>query len=129
MRISDWSSDVCSSDLMQIENIAIDRLSISKANMRQGKKPPDVSDILPSIIKRGVIIPVIVRPNCNEGHFEICAGKRRYYASIAAQAAVKEDGHRPGITIAATDDADALEIPMIAQQCHTAPDAANQREK
>src|SRR3546814_4013511 len=41
---------------MQIDNIAIDRLSISKANMRQGKKPPDVSEILPSIIKRGVKI-------------------------------------------------------------------------
>src|SRR3546814_13694480 len=80
---------------MQIENIAIDRLSISKAIMRQGKKPPDVSDILPSIIKRGVIIPVIVRPNCNEGHFEICAGKRRFYASLAAQPAGK-DGWEEG---------------------------------
>jgi hypothetical protein len=31
---------------MNIDYIPIDRLSVSKANMRQGKKPPDVSDIL-----------------------------------------------------------------------------------
>ena len=92
---------------MQVENIAIDQLSISKANMQQGKKPHDVSDILPSIIKRGVIIPVIVRPNCDEGHFEICAGKRRYYASLAAQAAGKEDVTLPCIQIAANNDAGA----------------------
>src|SRR3546814_609324 len=113
---------------MQIENIAIDRLSISKANMRQGKKPPDVSDILPSIIKRGVIIPVIVRPNCNEGHFEICAGKRRYYASLAAQAAGKEDVTLPCIQIAANDDAEALEISMIENMLRQAPDAVTQWE-
>lgn len=113
---------------MQIENIPIDRLSISKANMRQGKKPPDVSDILPSVIKRGVIIPVIVRPNCNEGHFEICAGKRRYYASLAAQAAGKEDVTLPCIQIAVNDDAEALEISMIENMLRQAPDAVTQWE-
>ena len=113
---------------MQIDNIPIDRLSISKANMRQGKKPPDVSDILPSVIKRGVIIPVIVRPNCNEGHFEICAGKRRYFASLAAQAAGKADVTLPCITIAANDDAEALEISMIENMLRQAPDPVTQWE-
>jgi ParB family transcriptional regulator, chromosome partitioning protein len=113
---------------MQIDYIPIDRLSVSKANMRQGKKPPDVSDILPSVIKRGVIIPVIVRPNCNEGHFEICAGKRRYFASLAAQAAGKEDVQLPCITIAANDDADALEISMIENMLRQAPDPVTQWE-
>ena len=113
---------------MQVENIAIDQLSISKANMQQGKKPHDVSDILPSIIKRGVIIPVIVRPNCDEGHFEICAGKRRYYASLAAQAAGKEDVTLPCIQIAANNDAEALEISMIENMLRQAPDAVTQWE-
>src|SRR3546814_17995593 len=81
MRISDWSSDVCSSDL-----------------------------------------------NCNEGHFEICAGKRRYYASLAAQAAGKEDVTLPFIQIAANDDADALEISMIENMLRQAPDAVTQWE-
>lgn len=113
---------------MQIDNIPLDRLSISKANMRTAKKPPDVSDILPSVIKRGVIIPVIVRPNCNEGHFEICAGKRRYFASLAAQAAGKEDVTLPCITIAANDDAEALEISMIENMLRQAPDPVTQWE-
>ena len=56
---------------MHIDQIPLNRLSVSKANMRAGKKPPDISDILPSIIKRGVISPLFVRPNCSAGHFEI----------------------------------------------------------
>lgn len=113
---------------MNIDYIPIDRLSVSKANMRQGKKPPDVSDILPSVIKRGVIIPVIVRPNCQDGHFEICAGKRRYFASLAAQAAGKDDVSLPCITIAANDDADALEISMIENMLRQSPDPVTQWE-
>lgn len=113
---------------MQIDYIPIDRLSVSKANMRAGKKPPDIADILPSVIKRGVIIPVIVRPNCSEGHFEICAGKRRYFASLAAQAAGKEDVQLPCITIAANDDAEALEISMIENMLRQAPDPVTQWE-
>lgn len=113
---------------MNIDYIPIDRLSVSKANMRQGKKPPDVSDILPSVIKRGVIIPVIVRPSCQDGHFEICAGKRRYFASLAAQAAGKEDVSLPCITIAANDDADALEISMIENMLRQSPDPVTQWE-
>ena len=113
---------------MNIDYIPIDRLSVSKANMRQGKKPPDISDILPSVIKRGVIIPVIVRPNCQDGHFEICAGKRRYFASLAAQAAGKEAVSLPCITIAANDDADALEISMIENMLRQSPDPVTQWE-
>ena len=41
---------------MHIDQIPLDHLSVSKANMRSGKKPPDISDILPSIIKRGGIV-------------------------------------------------------------------------
>jgi ParB family transcriptional regulator, chromosome partitioning protein len=71
---------------MKIDSIPLDRLSVSKTNMRQGKKPPDITDILPSIIKRGVLSPLFVRPNCNAGHYEIVAGKRRFFASeIAAK--------------------------------------------
>jgi ParB family transcriptional regulator, chromosome partitioning protein len=113
---------------MQIEYIPLDRLSISKANMRPGKRPPDVSDILPSIIKRGVVFPLIVRPNCADDHFEICAGKRRYFASLAAQAAGKEDVSLPCIKIAANDDAEALEISMIENILRQDPDPVTQWE-
>ena len=84
---------------MHIDQIPLDHLSVSKANMRIGKKPPDISDILPSVIKRGVISPLFVRSSPalksgeggNAGHFEIIAGQRRYYASLEA-AKLSEDG-------------------------------------
>ena len=40
---------------MQIEHIPLERLSVSTLNMRRGRKTPDVSDILPSVMKRGVL--------------------------------------------------------------------------
>jgi ParB family transcriptional regulator, chromosome partitioning protein len=113
---------------MHIDHIALDRLSVSKANMRAGKKPPDISDILPSIIKRGVISPLFVRPNCQLGHFEIVAGKRRYYASLQAARQGKEDICLPCITLAEGDDAEALEISMIENMLRQAPDQVTQWE-
>lgn len=113
---------------MHIDYIPIDRLAVSKANMRAGKKPPDVSDILPSVIKRGVIIPLIVRPSGSDGDFEICAGKRRYFASLAAFAAGREAEPLPCIAIAANDDAEALEISMIENMLRQSPDPVTQWE-
>src|SRR5690606_36294207 len=39
--------------IMKLDFIAPEKLAISKANMRYAKKPPDVSDILPTIRARG----------------------------------------------------------------------------
>jgi ParB family transcriptional regulator, chromosome partitioning protein len=113
---------------MHIDQIPLDHFSVSKANMRSGKKPPDISDILPSIIKRGVIIPVFVWPNCQAGHFEIIAGKRRYFASLQAARQGKADITLPCITLAEGDDAEALEISMIENMLRQAPDQVTQWE-
>ena len=113
---------------MHIDQIPLDRLSVSKANMRSGKKPPDISDILPSIIKRGVISPLFVRPNCNPGHFEIVAGKRRYYASLEAARQGKDGVTLPCITLGEGDDAEALEISMIENMLRQNPDQVTQWE-
>lgn len=113
---------------MQIDHIPLDRLSISKANMRAGRKPPDVTDILPSIIRRGVVSPLFVRPSCENGHFEIVAGQRRYHASLQA---VKEDESvrtLPCIVVAERDDAEALEISMIENMLRQDPDPVTQWE-
>src|SRR3546814_6729424 len=107
MRISDWSSDVCSSDLltvqrstgpaltrssvMKLDFILQDKLSVSKTNMRYAKKAPDVSDILPTVRSRGVLQPLIVRPNCGPGAFEIVAGSRRWTANGIALAERSEE--------------------------------------
>ncbi len=113
---------------MQIENINIDRLSVSKMNMRAGKKPPIVSDILPSIIKRGVIMPLFIRPNCAEGHYEIVAGKRRYFASLEAARQREDVPTLPCIVLSEGDDAEALEISMIENMLRQNPDQVTQWE-
>lgn len=113
---------------MQIDQIPLDRLSVSKLNMRSGKKPPDVADILPSVIRRGVLSPLFVRPNCQEGHFEIVAGKRRYFASLEAAKQGQDDLALPCIVIGEADDADALEISMIENMLRQAPDPVTQWE-
>src|SRR3546814_16550031 len=85
---------------MQLANIELGKLSVSKANMRYGSKAPDVSDILPSIRARGVLVPLLVRPGPvpsdveggSTGTFEILAGPRRFHdAPIAAQGRGEDD--------------------------------------
>lgn len=59
-------------------DIPLSALHISKTNMRNGRKAPDVSDILPSIRAKGVRQPLLVRAE-GEG-FGVVAGRRRYFA-------------------------------------------------
>jgi ParB family transcriptional regulator, chromosome partitioning protein len=113
---------------MQIDSIPLDRLSVSKTNMRQGKKPPDVTDILPSIIKRGVLSPLFVRPNCNAGHYEIVAGKRRFFASEIAAKECEARAILPCIVLGEGDDAEALEVSMIENLLRQNPDQVTQWE-
>jgi ParB family chromosome partitioning protein len=80
------------------------------------------------IIKRGVISPLFVRPNCNPGHFEIVAGKRRYFASLEAARQGKDDVTLPCITLGEGDDAEALEVSMIENMLRQAPDQVTQWE-
>ncbi|WP_334185898.1 ParB/RepB/Spo0J family partition protein [Novosphingobium sp.] len=72
---------------MKLEFIPLGKLSISKSNMRYARKAPDVSDILPTVRARGILQPLLVRPNCEAGHYEIVAGCRRFHAAkiVAAE--------------------------------------------
>ncbi|MFL0415737.1 hypothetical protein [Sphingomonas sp. 179-A 2A2 NHS] len=47
---------------MKLQFIELDKLYVDNANMRFAKRPPDVSDILPSVRKRGILQTLIVRP-------------------------------------------------------------------
>ena len=98
---------------MKLAFIPLDKLTISPANMRAGKKPPDISNILPSVRKRGVLQTLLVRPNCAPDSFEIVAGNRRFHA---AKAVANENGVSeplPCAIIEAGDDAAALEASLI----------------
>src|SRR3546814_1167776 len=82
-----------------------DKLSVSRTNMLYGKKAPDVSDMLPTVRKRGVIQTLLVRPNCQDGHYEIVAGARRFHAARIVAQETGEAEPLPCRILAVTDDA------------------------
>ncbi|MEO7786259.1 MAG: ParB/RepB/Spo0J family partition protein, partial [Sphingomicrobium sp.] len=98
---------------MQLAHIALDHLSISPANMRASKKPPEIGDILPSVRARGVLVPLLVRANGSPDTYEIVAGRRRFFA---AKAVADEGGSGEPLPCAVMepgDDAAALEASLI----------------
>lgn len=98
---------------MQLAHIELGKLSVSAANMRNGKKPPDISDILPTVRARGVIVPLIVRPNGGPDSFEIVAGRRRFFAAVAVAEESGLSEPLPCAIMEAGDDAAALEASLI----------------
>ena len=107
---------------MELQFIPLDRLSISRTNMRYARKAPDVSDILPSVRRRGVLQPVIVRPTPSTDvqagspdAFEIVAGARRFTAAriVADERESGEADPLPCAILSAGDDADAVEASLI----------------
>ena len=116
---------------MKLEFIDIGNIDDSAVNMRHGKKAPDVSDILPTVRKRGIIVPVILRPGDAEGRFELIAGRRRVHAARLAQTedgADPELGRVPSAIMEAGDDAAALEASLIENLARLDPDEVTQWE-
>lgn len=99
---------------MDLQHIALSNLKVATVNVRHTRKPPDVSDILPSIRARGVLQPLLVRPN-GKG-YEIVAGRRRYFAAskVAEEQGVAADEVLiPCAITAKGDDAGAVEASLI----------------
>ena len=128
---------------MKLDFIPLDKLCISKANMRWSKKAPDVSDILPTVRKRGVIQPVIVRPcpppagetGSDAPDYEIVAGSRRFHAACAVwqekRAAGDADAECAALPCAILDDgddADAIEASLIENSARRDPGEVAQWE-
>ena len=98
---------------MKLDFIDLGKLSISKTNMRYAKTAPDVADILPTVRARGILVPLIVRPNCAEGAFEIVAGARRFTAANIVAGEKGEAEPLPCAILEEGDDAAALEASLI----------------
>lgn len=134
---------------MKLAFIPLDKLVVSKANMRHGRKAPDVSDILPTVRSRGVLQPVIVRPHCaaptgEDGGYEIIAGSRRFHAAkiVAEERRTAGDGAAeadaanadtetallPCAILDAGDDAAAVEASLIENLARLDPDEVTQWE-
>jgi ParB family transcriptional regulator, chromosome partitioning protein len=113
---------------MKLDHVEFSKLSVSTANMRHGKKAPDVSDILPSIRARGILVPLLVRPNGSPDTFEIVAGSRRYRC---AEIIFNESGEvepLPCAFMQPGDDAVALEASLIENIARLDPDEVSQWE-
>jgi len=92
-------------------HLPLSQLSISKLNMRHGRKAPDVSDILPSIREKGLRQTLLVRREA--GGYGIVAGRRRFFA---LQEIAKENGTDPLVpcaVMAEGDAASAIEASII----------------
>src|SRR5487761_784296 len=96
---------------MDLQHIDLTKLKISPANMRHGRKEPDVADLVPSVRARGILQPLLVRPDGAE--FEVVAGRRRYFAAKV---------------VAAGDDAAALEASLIENVARLDADEMTQYE-
>lgn len=108
---------------MHLRHIDLGHLAVSTANMRAGKKAPDISNLLPSVRARGILVPLLVRPNGSPDTFEIVAGRRRFHAALAV---AEENGGEaeplPCAVLDDTDDAAALEASLIENVARLDPD-------
>lgn len=109
---------------MNIITLPIEQLSISKLNMRHGRKAPDIDDLLPSIKDKGILNPLIVVPTEQADRFEIIAGRRRYFAAKAAETLTE----LPCMVLDTQNEADALEISLIENLARLEPDPMSECE-
>jgi ParB family chromosome partitioning protein len=113
---------------MELKHIDIAKLSVSPVNMRGVKKVPDLTNILPSVRARGVLVPLIVRQNGSPDTYEIVAGKRRYHAALAVAAEGGGIEELPCAVMEAGDDAAALEASLIENIARLDPDEVTRWE-
>jgi len=102
-------------------------LTLSPLNMHHGRPDPDVSDILPSVRRRGVLLTLLVLEATRDGvvvedHFEIVAGRRRWKAALAALAEGVEIDPIPIGILEPGDDAAAIEASLIENLGRLPPD-------
>lgn len=112
---------------MQLDHIELSKLVVSAVNMRAKRKDRDAAELVPSIRARGVLVPLLVRPNGEPDTYEIVAGRRRYYAAKSLEA---EGGSAsvPCVIMEPGDDAGALEASLIENVARLNADEVTQWE-
>lgn len=93
---------------MKLQSIKVSEACESKTNPRGNKfEGPEFNDLVASVKEKGVLVPVIARPNAKGLGYEIVAGNRRFRA--AQLAGIKEIAAR----IEELSDDQAREIQII----------------
>jgi ParB family chromosome partitioning protein len=111
---------------MQLQHIEFSKLKISKTNMRYRDPAPDVSDILPSVLTKGVLQPLIVRPE--DGKFGVVAGRRRWFSLKAKREKLGEVDAPPCAIMEDGDDAEAIELSLLENVARRDPDPMREYE-
>ena len=111
---------------MQLEHIDIGKLKISACNMRYRDPPPDVSDILPSIRARGILEPLVIRPE--NGRYGVVAGRRRYFSAKAVKDECGEIAPLPCAIMEDGDDAAAIEASLLENVARRDADPMKEHE-
>jgi len=111
---------------MQLEHIDLSKLKISACNMRYRDPPPDISDILPSIRARGILEPLVIRPE--NGRYGVVAGRRRYFSAKAVKEEVGEIAPIPCAIMEDGDDAAAIEASLLENTARRDPDPMREYE-
>lgn len=116
---------------MELRHIPLEDLKPATVNVRHGSKPPDVSDILPSVKKRGILQPLLVRPNGQKNgtmRFEIVAGRRRFFAATMAAEETGKADPIPCAIMEKDDDAAAVEASLLENIARLPMDPMDQYE-
>lgn len=111
---------------MELRHIPLPELHVATSNVRHKSKKPDLSDILPSIRKCGILQPLLVRPD-DEG-FGIVAGRRRFLAAKTLEQEGLQIDALPCAVMAESDDIDAVEASLIENLARLPMDEMDQFE-
>ena len=87
--------------------LAIDLIRPGKLNPRKDFREDDLAELSESIRQRGLVQPILVRPDPASGGYEIVAGERRWRAAQRAHL------HQVPVIIRELSDQDALELAII----------------
>lgn len=87
--------------------LPIDLIRAGRLNPRKDFREEDLEELAESIRQKGVVQPIVVRPDPASGGYEIVAGERRWRAAQRAQL------HHVPAVIRELSDQDALEIAII----------------
>lgn len=87
--------------------VPIDLVRAGRLNPRKDFREEELADLALSIRQKGVVQPIVVRPDPASGGYEIVAGERRWRAAQRAQL------HQIPVIVRELSDQDALEIAII----------------
>jgi ParB family chromosome partitioning protein len=87
--------------------LPLDQIRPGRLNPRRDFREEDLIELADSIRQKGLVQPILVRPDANNGGYEIVAGERRW------RAAQRAGMHQVPVIVRQLGDREALELAII----------------